>query len=380
MSTPRRSTVPVLLAALAALLAALTACGPAPHREAAAAAPAFPLRAGDRIQTLAMAAPYRPRAPHGGTDDYRCFLLDPHLTAPAFLTGIAFAPGNRDVVHHAILYDVPAAQVAAAERVDAQTPGDGWTCFGGTGLSGGLGNRGWLAAWAPGGTPTTYPDDVGVPVGAGGRVVLQVHYNVLRGDPPDRTAVQVRLTPVRPGIAPLATALFPAPVELPCTAAEHGPLCRRAAAVADVASRFGADAGRTEGELLRFCSPGGARPGPTQHCDQPIRQAMTVRAAAGHMHLLGRSVRITLDPGTPRERVLLDVPSYDFDRQGATWLAQPVTLRPGDTVRVTCTHDAALRRELPALSSLPPRYVVWGDGTADEMCLGILTVTPASRR
>jgi hypothetical protein len=30
---------------------------------------------------------------------------------------------------------------------------------------------------------------------------------------------------------------------------------------------------------------------------------------------------------------------------------------------------------LPQLSGLPPRYVVWGDGSSDEMCLGLLTAT-----
>jgi hypothetical protein len=56
-------------------------------------------------------------------------------------------------------------------------------------------------------------------------------------------------------------------------------------------------------------------------------------------------------------------------------LAEPVTARPGDTVRVTCTHDPALRGMLPALEGEEPRYVVWGEGTTDEMCLGILVVT-----
>jgi hypothetical protein len=102
---------------------------------------------------------------------------------------------------------------------------------------------------------------------------------------------------------------------------------------------------------------------------------MTIRLAAGHMHLLGRSIRLTLDPGTPRERVILDVPSYDFDRQGARPLAQPIALHPGDVVRVTCTHDARVRAMVPMLAAQPPRYVVWGDGTSDEMCLGILAVT-----
>ena len=50
--------------------------------------------------------------------------------------------------------------------------------------------------------------------------------------------------------------------------------------------------------------------------------------------------------------------------------------RPGDTLRVTCTHDAGLRKQVPQLKKLPPRYVVWGDGTSDEMCTGIMTVSP----
>jgi hypothetical protein len=327
--------------------------------------------------------PYRPAAPHGGTDDYHCFLLDPHLTGPAYITGIGFAPGNPSVVHHAILFQVPPEAVAAAERKDAATPGDGWTCFGGSGVPArsrdarDLGNGGWLAAWAPGGRPLTYADDLGTRVAPGSRVVLQVHYNLLAGSGPDQTGLRLRLTPPRAGLKNLVTELFPGPVELPCTAAEHGPLCSRDVAIRDVAARFGPEVGQAAAGLQRLCGgdPRHPAPGSTQHCDRRITAPMTVRLAAGHMHLLGRSIRLTLNPGTPTERVILDVPSYDFDRQGATPLARPVTLRPGDVVRVTCTHDARVRAMVPMLAGQPPRYVVWGDGTSDEMCLGILAVT-----
>ena len=50
-------------------------------------------------------------------------------------------------------------------------------------------------------------------------------------------------------------------------------------------------------------------------------------------------------------------------------------VRAGDTVRVTCEHDQALRDVLPAFEGQEERYVVWGEGTTDEMCLGILLVT-----
>ena len=93
-----------------------------------------PLRAGETRTTIAMPGSYTPSAPYGaGTDDYRCFLLDPELDRDAWLTGTQVLPGNPDVVHHVILFQVPPEQVAAAEAKDEAEDGEGWTCFGGTG-------------------------------------------------------------------------------------------------------------------------------------------------------------------------------------------------------------------------------------------------------
>jgi protein involved in polysaccharide export with SLBB domain len=83
---------------------------------------------------------------------------------------------------------------------------------------------------------------------------------------------------------------------------------------------------------------------------------------------------VTLNPGTAKARTLLDIPVWDFDNQGAHPLAVPAKVGPGDVLRVSCTHDATLRDKIPELASLPDRYVVWGEGTSDEMCLAILTV------
>ena len=166
---------------------------------------------------------------------------------------------------------------------------------------------------------------------------------------------------------------MPAPVELPCAPGESGPLCDRTTAVLDVWHRFGEAAGTTVSGLNLLCNAGRApRAGPTQHCDRKVRQAGVVRAVAGHMHLLGRSIKVELNPGTSHAKTLLDVPQYNFDDQNARPLGTPVKAEPGDTLRVTCTHDASLRRKLPELRPLPPRYVVWGEGTSDEMCLGIV--------
>ncbi len=65
-----------------------------------------------------MPTAYRPSAPKGVTDDYRCFLLDPSRSADGFVTSARIEPGQAKVVHHVILFRVAQAQVAAARRLD----------------------------------------------------------------------------------------------------------------------------------------------------------------------------------------------------------------------------------------------------------------------
>jgi len=37
-------------------------------------------------------------------------------------------------------------------------------------------------------------------------------------------------------------------------------------------------------------------------------------------------------------------------------------------------------RDVPELEDAPERYVVWGEGTTDEMCLGIVMVTQPGQK
>ena len=65
---------------------------------------------------------------------------------------------------------------------------------------------------------------------------------------------------------------------------------------------------------------------------------------------------------------------WDFDNQGSKPI-KPARLEPGDTIKVTCHHSQELRDRLPSFEGQPDKYVVWGEGTTDEMCLGLLLVT-----
>jgi hypothetical protein len=352
---------------------------PAGEHAAPATAKPEPLREGEERVTLTMAEPYTPSAPTGvGSDDYRCFLLDPGLSKDVFLTGTNVLPGNPALVHHVILFQAPPEQLAAARQKDDAEQGEGWTCFGDTGLGdpvNALDDAPWLGAWAPGSREFVAGPGLGTRLEEGTGIVMQVHYNLLAGAEPDVSGLQLRLAPVSAGLTQLHTMLLPAPVELPCRAG-HGasPLCDRATAVADVKERFGAGPGSTN-DLLYFLCGGTPRAGTTTSCVRPVREPTTIRAVAGHLHLLGRSITIEVNPGTPSARTILDIPVWDFDDQGAIPV-EPVRLQPSDTLKVTCRHSQRLRDHLPAFEGFrDDRYVIWGEGTTDEMCLGIVTVT-----
>ena len=102
---------------------------------------------------------------------------------------------------------------------------------------------------------------------------------------------------------------------------------------------------------------------------------MRIYGVAGHMHLRGVDIRIELNPGTPRAQTLLHIPHWDFHWQDAYYLEQPVDADAGrHDPRHLPVRQLAARSRSSAASALPPRYVLWGEGTTDEMCLGLLQV------
>ncbi|HEX6724288.1 MAG TPA: hypothetical protein VF073_03515 [Gaiella sp.] len=341
--------------------------------------PATAPQAGESRLELAMPTVYKPSGTNGSTDDYRCFLLDPSLTQDAFVTSARIVPGDAAIVHHVILYRIPQASVAQATALDRGTPGAGWTCFGGPGVGGGtsgnprgfLDDAGWIAAWAPGFGADRYRAGTGVQLSAGSRIVMQVHYNLLNGSEPDRSRAVLTTVPANAALTPVQTMLVAAPVELACRSGETGKLCNRTAALFDQVDRFGSEAALVPAGLLYLCGKDGAQPAasPVSTCERSFSRPVTIQGVGGHMHLLGRSIRVDLNPGTPRARLLLEIPRWDFHWQAVYQLAAPVQAGPGDVVRVTCRYDTSLRTGRP-------RYVLWGEGTTDEMCLGILQVTP----
>ena len=325
-----RRPLPVVTAALALLLAGCGAGADLPaglrgadsHATSHAAAPStavtkaavkdVPLREGERFQSIRLPSAYTPKAPTAtGTDDYRCFLLDPGFDTDQLVSGVQISPDNAAIVHHVIVSKVEPDQVATAKALDAKDPGDGYTCFGGAGIAGvaggSLDDADWVGAWAPGGGERVMADDIGIPLKAGTQLVVQMHYNLLAGTGSDRSTVRLRLSEAKGSDKqPLQTMLLPAPVELPCRDNRTKGLCNRTAG------------GRRPEAALRR-GPRDRRPA------APALRARRARAGAelhppgalGRHHPGGRRAHAPARPrdhrrrqqGHPQGRAVLDIPS-----------------------------------------------------------------------
>src|SRR5579883_2765748 len=225
--------------------------------------------------TLQALHAYRPVAPTlGATDDYHCTLVDPHVTVDSMIVSSQFFPESREV-HHAILFLVPPDAVPAARAAD--DGGRGWTCFGETVLPSAsvadLGRTPWLAAWAPGHGKDVVPKGTGVPLPKGSLVVMQIHYNMLAGTAPVRSKLVLRVVPASSRLKPLRLDLLPAPPDIPCPAEVSGPLCNRAASLADLGRRTGEAQVGFVNVLERICGRDPANPpsGDTTSCTWPLR-------------------------------------------------------------------------------------------------------------
>ncbi|MBX7097457.1 MAG: hypothetical protein K1X89_07085 [Myxococcaceae bacterium] len=296
-------------------------------------------------RSLSMPVPY---VPQRSPDDYRCFVLDWAGDTTTYVTGFNVRPGNQSTVHHVIAFLIPPEKVAEVRALDAAEPGEGYTCFGGALRSG---QSSWLGAWAPGGEGGMFPPGTGLPVKPGSAVVLQVHYNVRESNPrADQSVVDLALAPTVEHPAVLQPFTNPSWV--------NSDAMKIPAYSTDTSYTFSVDLVPYLGALTNGVLPS----------NQPIR----VHSATLHQHLLGKSAKLSIVRGAG-EDCLLDIPRWDFHWQRNYAFTQAKLLRPGDQLKITCSWDnSAAAQPLVDGVRAQPRDVTWGEGTADEMCLGVV--------
>lgn len=273
-------------------------------------------------------------------DIYRCFVIPTGLDADKYVSAVQVLPGNRQIVHHVILF---LDTSGSAEKLDGRDGNPGYSCFGGPGfdIGGDVSNLAslldlgiGLGAWVPGMRVRPLPDGIGLFLPKKAKIVMQVHYYPAGKPGPDQTKVGLYFS--------------------------QKPVDQRLRYIPIVNTTF-------------KIQPGDANKVVTASFPIPFLLDAHAIQIAPHMHLLGRQIKIELQEKNKDPQDLIYINDWDFNWQGFYNFATPVALPSGSTLKLTCNFDNTA--DNPKNPSDPLKVVGWGESTEDEMCLGFLGVT-----
>lgn len=295
-----------------------------------------------------------------GSDEYVNITIPTNFTEDKWVQAVEVHPGNKKIVHHAVIFVQPPQLASNARRLEAvyrrnsifysdgslrrvkmEAPvyDDGCSAPNG-GFAGGSGLEGLgmlLGFYAPGKDVDSWPVGTAKLVPAGSNIILQMHYSRTTGKAEtDRTSVGLvfaKKAPEKPVMSIGALNFF-------------------------------------------FKIPPGDPSHEVKGC-YTVGRDVEMLGYFPHMHLRGKSMtyEAVLPDGT--RQTLLDVPSYNFNWQTMYKLAQPVPLPKGTRIMVTAKFDNSEKNKY---NPDPAKAVRFGDPTYDEMMIGYFDFVSATKR
>jgi hypothetical protein len=284
-----------------------------------------------------MAEPYK--LPADGTIQYEYFYIPTNFTEPKWVKSIEIRPGNREVVHHVLVYyrAAPDLQRTPVFRQPdpsvARTPAEKSPGVSVNPARQGLPPRRLLATYAPGTASQSAPAGTAFRLEPGGIIELQMHYTTRGEATTDRTKVG------------LTFAAEPAPKEV------------------------------RPGQFINgsFTLPAGAADVEVK-ADIEFLQDATLWGIFPHTHLRGKKwdYKMILPDGTTK--TILSVPKYDFNWQTYYMFTEPLQVPKGAKIISTAWYDnSAANKANPD----PKMDVRWGDQTWEEMQYTGVLFTPS---
>jgi hypothetical protein len=312
-------------------------------------------------------------AAQGDQDQFECFLFDPGNKAQlAFLTGMQINPDVKEVVHHAVIAEIPSGTDQQA-LVDAHGIGKPFKCD----QLGTAPGTFTVYVWTPGNDPFETSSEIAVPVFPNALFLMNVHYHPAGGvHAPDKTSIDMRFSTTVPKALYLVQGFgnaFQAPQLLPDPDDTGAPAFVIPPNMPD------------HREHMRFTVP-----------DLKGRTDIKLFSVNPHMHLIGTHVNGTIERPTARgndpQTECLANGAWNFDWQRTYQYDAPLANLPGiqagDTIDIKCAWDNTLNN--PFVTRMlkdsglgaSPVEVKLGEQTTNEMCLEIfgLAVPVASAR
>ncbi len=285
-----------------------------PQEDPAPLAVATPFRSD---ATLDAGGLYRPGLGAGG---YRCFVADPKLSSDRLLSAIRVAASDARGVAQVTLFALDsAAAESEAAALDAADPAPGYSCYGTARVR----DARLVSSW-------TWPDPIlrmpagsGVKLGAGRKMVVQIHYNIAQPGAAFQTTTRVDL-------------------EL--------------------------DDGVREATVLAVDATGSLAPGKRYVAvenSRVVERRMRVVGIAPRMHIHGQVLHLTVEHrGNSQKSCLGDFDHWHFYDQQLFRSAQPLVIEPNDRIHISCAYNTLGRSE----------PIAFGEAADQEECVAYLFV------
>jgi hypothetical protein len=298
-------------------------------------------------------------ATSGDRDEFICYVLDPGNTQLEWLTGLQVLPDNDIVVHHAVITEVAPGADQDALLLRSGGVGVPFDCSASTA------SDFVVHIWTPGNQPMSTSDDIAVPIVAGAKLVMQIHYHPAgQVHAPDKTAVDLRFSQTWPSRMYFVGAFgneFQAP-NLQAGPADNG--APQFMIPKNVANHP---------EHMRITVP-----------DLGDLQDVRLFSANPHMHLIGTKISTTIERpaargGDPQNECLANG-GWNFDWQRTYTYDAPLdklpTIQGGDILDIKCEWDNTIdnpfvQRMLADAGLSSPIDITLGEETTNEMCLEI---------
>ena len=287
-----------------------------------------------------------------GNDLFRVFVMPTKLTEDKWVVGYDVKPGNPRVVHHTLNFFDATGQGRELEKKQIEKDkgklsldgGPGYTVGMGVGFVAGPGRPGetpkfgGVGGWAPGQAPQFLPAGAGWQIPKNADFLIQTHYHRNGQFATDRTQVGLYFAkePIDQPWQTLIVNGLKQWQKIPAGKADYA----------------------TGGALYL-------------HTDAVLHSVLP------HMHLLGKSVTVTMTRPGGKPEVLIDIPAWDYRWQETYWFKEPIVAKAGTKLEVKAVFDNSTTN--PNNPTKPPRDVSYGEETTDEMLFVFFGATSAEK-
>ncbi len=252
-------------------------------------------------------------------DEYRCFVVSNPYNTTQYIQGIEVVPGNRNIVHHALVF------VDNASGPPNWDNGNGYTCFGSTNSN----SSRLITSYAPGQGADFYPTGMGIKLAPNDYFIVQVHFPKGSAGEVDATKVNLKMTSTP----------------------------QREITVDFILNYFSS---LTNGPI--YLPPETVK---TYYAEYTIPIDVTVYNVFPHMHLIGKSIKVYGVTPTNDTIRFVDIPDWDFDWQSTYFFENPIKVPAGTVLHGVGVYDNTSSN--PNNPSSPPQTVTAGESTTDEM-------------